>query len=187
MSYARSRDSLQRLFRLPTSSSPLRALSLPLHHKQPSRPAGCFHRDAGAATERGVSKSPHAGRMAVPLRALPNRRCRAPRPARRAWGLLAPSTAGPTWRGEVEPKRRLRASVRGAARAGTWRCARVRAGGTWRPGSMAEWRAVPSDLFPFVLAFLRENRFEGAARAFAREAAAVSGAGGDGGAGRAAE
>lgn len=45
---------------------------------------------------------------------------------------------------------------------------------------MAEWRAVPSDLFPFVLAFLRENRFEGAARAFAREAAAVSGAGAGG-------
>lgn len=44
-------------------------------------------------------------------------------------------------------------------------------------GSMAEWRAVPSDLFPFVLAFLRENRFDGAARAFAREAAAVSGGG----------
>lgn len=42
---------------------------------------------------------------------------------------------------------------------------------------MAERRAVPSDLFPFVLAFLRENRFEGAARAFAKEAAAVSGAG----------
>lgn len=36
---------------------------------------------------------------------------------------------------------------------------------------------MPSDLFPFVLAFLRENRFEGAARAFAKEAAAVSGAG----------
>lgn len=53
---------------------------------------------------------------------------------------------------------------------------RVRAGGTWRR-SMAERRAVPSDLFPFVLAFLRENRFEGAARAFAKEAAAVSGAG----------
>lgn len=42
---------------------------------------------------------------------------------------------------------------------------------------MAERRAVPSDLFPFVLAFLRENRFEGAARAFAKEAAAVSLAG----------
>lgn len=62
---------------------------------------------------------------------------------------------------------------------GTWRGARARRRHV-SEGSMAEWRAVPSDLFPFVLAFLRENRFDGAARAFAREAAAVSG----GGAGR---
>lgn len=40
---------------------------------------------------------------------------------------------------------------------------------------MAERRAVPSDLFPLVLAFLRESGCQGAARAFAREAAAVSG------------
>uniref|UniRef100_A0A8C3CXQ1 LisH domain-containing protein n=1 Tax=Cairina moschata TaxID=8855 RepID=A0A8C3CXQ1_CAIMO len=37
---------------------------------------------------------------------------------------------------------------------------------------MAARRAVPSDLFPLVLGFLREHRFEAAARAFAREAAA---------------
>lgn len=59
----------------------------------------------------------------------------------------------------------------------TWRGARARRRHV-SAGSMAEWRAVPSDLFPFVLAFLRENRFDGAARAFAREAAAVSGGGG---------
>lgn len=42
-------------------------------------------------------------------------------------------------------------------------------------GIMAERRPVPSDLFPLVLAFLRESGCQGAARAFAREAAAVSG------------
>lgn len=45
---------------------------------------------------------------------------------------------------------------------------------------MAERRPVPSDLFPLVLAFLRESGCQGAARAFAKEAAAVSGEGRDG-------
>lgn len=47
-------------------------------------------------------------------------------------------------------------------------------------GIMAERRPVPSDLFPLVLAFLRESGCQGAARAFAKEAAAVSGEGRDG-------
>lgn len=76
-----------------------------------------------------------------------------------------------TLAGKAEPEGR----GRGRLYVRTWRCARVRGDGTCRRGSMAEWRAVPSDLFPFVLAFLRENRFDGAARAFAKEAAAVSG------------
>ncbi|XP_013928122.1 PREDICTED: nucleolar and coiled-body phosphoprotein 1-like [Thamnophis sirtalis] len=35
---------------------------------------------------------------------------------------------------------------------------------------MASERAVPSDLFPLVLAFLRENHFDRAARAFGKAA-----------------
>ncbi|XP_034291142.1 nucleolar and coiled-body phosphoprotein 1 isoform X1 [Pantherophis guttatus] len=38
---------------------------------------------------------------------------------------------------------------------------------------MAAERAVPSDLFPLVLAFLRENHFDGAARAFGKAAGAT--------------
>uniref|UniRef100_A0A8D0HEQ2 Nucleolar and coiled-body phosphoprotein 1 n=1 Tax=Sphenodon punctatus TaxID=8508 RepID=A0A8D0HEQ2_SPHPU len=38
---------------------------------------------------------------------------------------------------------------------------------------MAERSVVPSDLFPLVLTFLRENRFEGAARAFRKAAGVV--------------
>lgn len=51
--------------------------------------------------------------------------------------------------------------------------ARARHVSAW--GIMAERRPVPSDLFPLVLAFLRESGCQGAARAFAKEAAAVSG------------
>lgn len=40
-------------------------------------------------------------------------------------------------------------------------------------GSMAKPRVVPSDLFPLVFGFLRENHFEGAARAFGKAAGVV--------------
>lgn len=40
-------------------------------------------------------------------------------------------------------------------------------------GKMASERAVPSDLFPLVLGFLRENHFDRAARAFGKAAGVV--------------
>lgn len=128
------------------------------------------------ASGRGsLVKSPPTRRTGVPL---PQAAAAEHQPLRTALRLprARPVTARATWRRErgAKPKRFAHATSLRTPRARA--CVRhVAAGG------MAEWRAVPSDLFPFVLAFLRENQCEGAARAFARETAAVSGAGGGGG------